>query len=85
MNGKAEKVTATAEVVGVGEAMGAHRAGFEAHFTIDMRDFGLGFVQKNREALGPGSSLPPGWSSSLSRPAACTSPGAPPWGSRRGR
>jgi polyisoprenoid-binding protein YceI len=53
LRGTTKPVTARAVVVGTGEAMGAYRAGFEARFRIDMRDFGISFVQKNPTALGP--------------------------------
>jgi len=40
-------------VVGTGEAMGAYRAGFEARLQIDMRDYGVSFVEKTPGAVGP--------------------------------
>ncbi|MFT5291664.1 MAG: polyisoprenoid-binding protein YceI [Planctomycetota bacterium] len=48
-----KEVTATVTKIGEGEAMGAYRVGFTAHFTIDMREFGFQFVKKQPGAVGP--------------------------------
>jgi polyisoprenoid-binding protein YceI len=52
-HGVTRPVTATARKVGSGEAFGGFRAGFVAELTIDMREFGLAFLQKNPSAVGP--------------------------------
>ena len=39
--------------VGEGEAMNAYRMGFDTSFEIDMRDYGVTFVEKNPGAIGP--------------------------------
>ena len=54
MHGVTKDVTAQAEVVGSGETMfNDFRMGFEARFRVDMRDFGITFVEKNATAVGP--------------------------------
>ena len=53
-HGETHEVVARAKVVGSGETpFGDTRAGFEASFTFDMRDYGVAFVEKNPSATGP--------------------------------
>ena len=45
---------AEAQVIGSGDTpFGDHRMGVEAELEIDMRDFGIEFVKKNPDAVGP--------------------------------
>ena len=56
LRGVTKPVKAQATVVGRGEVQmreTSFRAGFEAHFTVDMRDFGFDFVKQNPGAVGP--------------------------------
>lgn len=56
LRGVTKPVSVKATVVGRGEVQmreTSFRAGFEAHFTIDMRDFGFDFVKQNPGAVGP--------------------------------
>ena len=48
-----KEVVANVVKIGEGEAMRAYRAGFTAHFEIDMTEFGFQFVEQNPGALGP--------------------------------
>lgn len=53
VRGTTKSVEAKVRKIGEGEAMNAYRAGFTAHFTMDMRDFGFQFVQQRPGAVGP--------------------------------
>lgn len=56
LHGVTKPVTAKARLIGRGEVKGRETrfmAGFEAHFTIDMREFEFDFVKKNPGAIGP--------------------------------
>ncbi len=53
LHGVTKTIAATFEVVGVAETPRGTKAGFEAKLTIDMRDFGFSFVEKNPGAVGP--------------------------------
>ena len=56
LRGVTKPVKAKATVVGRGEVQmreTSFRAGFEAHFTVDMREFGFDFVKQNPGAVGP--------------------------------
>lgn len=53
LHGVTKEVSAEADLVGMADTRMGARAGFEAHFTIDMRDFGIEFVEKNPGAVGP--------------------------------
>ncbi len=52
-HGVTKELTTSIEVVGAGEAMGGYRAGFQTSFEVDMRDFGVDFVEQRPDALGP--------------------------------
>jgi polyisoprenoid-binding protein YceI len=57
LHGVTKSLTADAVEVGRGETMlGDYRAGFEARFEIDPRDFKIAFLA-NEKALGPGMGL----------------------------
>jgi polyisoprenoid-binding protein YceI len=55
LHGVTRSITAKAQAIGRGEVGRSqdYRAGFDAHFTIDMREFGFEFVQQNPGSLGP--------------------------------
>jgi len=52
-HGTTHEITCEVEPTGSGEALGAYRIGFETQLVIDMRDYGISFVEKNPGAVGP--------------------------------
>jgi len=53
LHGEKKEITVDAKVIGSDDTRMGYRAGFDASFTVDLREYGMTFITSNPGALGP--------------------------------